>query len=334
MMLCSKFERADYNLELNVVREELKMKSPESFIEKVAFSGSAYERNVDHISYHKPKCLAYDAVVDYYHKYYTPQNIVLSIVSSIPFETIRRYVSTTHFAKDLPRPKRILPILNPSLGTLDSNCESNFYLKSGKGETARVEIGVRVCDQFKDREFHILNVLRNVVSNSMSSRLFVELREKRGLTYRSGSYMTLYETAGIFVLYAISDVSRLIKDGKSSHPGVIPVMFDILDELIKHGIKESELKMAKQSIKDTLKMESVAGGDKCAYNGVRVILNNDTEVLSNSEMYGKYYNAITKSDVNEIIAKYFASRRFFYSVVGGKLPSTTTLTKYLSHQNR
>jgi predicted Zn-dependent peptidase len=330
MMLKSKFVEKEYKLELNVVREEMKMDKPKSFIELLAFNGSAYANWVDHESYHKPGTLPYKNVMDYYHQYYVPQNIVISVVSSIPFDTIVRHISTTPFTEQLPRLFKSLPILNNTLGSLDGHCESKFIFKSGQGDTANIEIGVRVCDQFNDSEFHALNVLRHIISSSMSSRLFVELREKRGLTYRSGTNMTLYETAGIFVLYAISDVDRLIQDGKTKHKGTIPVMFDILDDLIEHGVKESELKMAKNNIKDSLKMDSIAGGDKSAYNGIRVMLHNETDILSTSEVFDKCYKKITRTNVNEMIAKYFAERKYYFSVIGGKLPPTAVLTKFIS----
>jgi len=329
MMLRSKFNRAEYKLELNVVREEAKMRKQESFIEKLAFSGSAYANWIDHSSYHKPGCLRYEDVVDFYHQYYVPQNIVISVVSSVSFDTILKYIASTSFAEHLPRPQKILPIMNSTLGALDGHCESTYMLHSTKSDTARIEIGVRVCDQFKNDEYHALNTLRHIVSLSMSSRLFIELREKRGLTYRSGAYMTLYETAGIFVIYAISDVSRLVKDGKSGK-GTIPVMFDILDDLIEHGVKDPELKRAKTCIRDSLKMVTIAGGEKSAYNGVRVILHNDDDIMANSEVYDKCYKKITKTDVNKVIEKYFSKRHYYFSVVGGELPKPETLVGFLS----
>jgi len=328
MMLRSNFNKKEYNLELNVVREEMQLKQNDYSVEELAFSGTAYAKNVDHISYHTPGCLPYDDVIDYYHQYYVPQNMVLSIVSSISFDTAIKYISETPFVKRLSRPSKEIPIRNIHLGTLDEYRLPNYMLKSSAGDTANIEIGIRVCDQFKSDDYHALNVLRHVISNSMSSRLFVELREKRGLTYRSGAYMTLYETAGVFVLYAISDVDRLIKDKHSE--GTIPVMVGILDDLVKHGVKDSELKMAKQHIKDSFKMNSIAGGDKSAYNGIRVMLHNETNILSNLEMFHKCYKHITKTDVNAIIEKYFADRKYYFAVTGGKLPKLS-ITDFLSH---
>jgi predicted Zn-dependent peptidase len=328
IMLKSKFERKEYKLELNVVREETKLDSIESYIENMAFNGSAYENWVDHPSYHKSGCLPYNKVLDYYHKYYVPQNMVLSIVSSIPFDTIIHYISGTSFTK---HPAYIIPITNPNLGVLISNCKSNYVLVPSNSETSRIEIGVRICNQFENDEFHALNVLRHIISGTMSSRIFVELREIRGLSYRSGSYMTLYETVGIFVLFAISDCTRLMKD--KSRMGTIPVMFSILDDLVKNGVKDGELKMAKQTIRESLKMESVAGADKSSYNGIRVMLHNETEkdIMSNGEIYEKCYKKITKSNINQVIQKYFAGNNYYLSIIGGKLPNVSELMSAFPH---
>jgi len=331
MMLHSKFDKREYKKELNVVKEEAKMRKKDSFIEYLAFNGTAYEHWVDHEKYHQPGCLPYDAVVDYYHQYYVPQNIVLSIVSSIPFDTLIRYVSTTPFNERPLRKINTPPILNVNIGNAPG-CKPNFTLKPNGGDTTRIEIGVRVCDQNNTEEANILNVLRHIISSTMSSRLFVELREKRGLTYRSGSYMNLYESIGVFTIYAISDTERLIDDPANKQRrknGVLPALFGILDNLIEHGVKEKELKMAKQNIRDTLQMEHIASGDKASYNGMRLMLHNDMDILPNSEIYEKHYKKITKSDVNAVIQKYFAPKIYYLSLDGGKLPKMDVIADFL-----
>ena len=77
-------------------------------------------------------------------------------------------------------------------------------------------------------------------------------------------------------------------------------------------------------------MDSIAGGDKSAYNGIRVMLHNETDILSTSEVFDKCYKKITRTNVNEMIAKYFAERKYYFSVIGGKLPPTAVLTKFIS----
>ena len=75
---------------------------------------------------------------------------------------------------------KVAPILNCNLGTLEGQCESNYMLKSEPGDTARVEIAVRVCDQFNNEEYHALNILRNIVSNTMSFHRIAAIGGKLG----------------------------------------------------------------------------------------------------------------------------------------------------------
>jgi len=328
MMLLPKFDKAEYVSERFVVKEEVQMQKPDSYVEKLLFSGTPYENWIDHSSFHTPGCLPYDAVVDLHRKYYIPQNMVVSIVSSIPFATILRYLAPTAFSKMLPCPNSIRPIMNSAPTSIQSfSCESKYTFQSSESKTSRVEIGVRVCNQFQTTEYPVLNVLRNIVAGSMSSRLFIELRETRGLTYNSGSSMILYEPAGVFIIHAITDTDRLLKDG--SKPGVLPVLFRIIDDLILHGVKDSEVKHAKTRIREQLQMSSIAGEDRSGYNGIRVMLHNEEKILTNEQMYSKLYKNIDKSDVDEIIHKYFSTKQFYFSVVGGKLPKKSELIQFL-----
>jgi hypothetical protein len=176
-------------------------------------------------------------------------------------------------------------------------------------------------------EHPVLNVLRNIIGGSMSSRLFVELREKRGLTYNSGAYISLYEPAGVFIIHATTDTSRLLKDG--SNPGVVPTLFGVIDDLILRGVKESEVKHAKTRIREQLQMRSIAGEGRSGYNGIRVMLHNEDSILTNAQMYERLYKDVEKRDIDEIIQKYFASKQFYFSVIGGKLPKRSELTKFL-----
>jgi predicted Zn-dependent peptidase len=335
MMLHSKFDKREYKKELNVVKEETKMRKPDSFVEYLALNGTVYEHWVDHEEYHKPGCLPYDAVVDYYHQYYVPQNIVISIVSSLTFNTIVRFLQKTSFSERQLRKIHTPPVLNVNIGS-SLSCNPDFIFIPNGGSTTRIEIGVRVCDQNNTEDANRLNVLRHILSATMSSRLFVELREKRGLTYRSGSYMNLYEMAGVFIIYAITDTERLIHDNGNTtnknagkNRGVLPVLFSILDDLIKQGVTEQELKMAKQNIRDTLKMEQIASGDKASYNGIRVMLHNDTNILPNSDIYEKHYKHITKTDINAVIRTYFAPKLYYLSLNGGKLPKPDKIIEFL-----
>lgn len=68
-------------------------------------------------------------------------------------------------------------------------------------EQAHVIIGCPGIDRLDDRRF-ALGVLNNVLGGGMSSRLFQEIREQRGLAYSVYSYASQYADSGLFAVYA------------------------------------------------------------------------------------------------------------------------------------
>ena len=77
-------------------------------------------------------------------------------------------------------------------------------------------------------------------------------------------------------------------------------------------------------------MNSIAGEYKSHHNGILIMLHNETVITPNDEVFSKYYKSITKSDVNAIIHKYFSSRNYYFSAIGGKLPKSSDIIQFLS----
>jgi len=94
------------------------------------------------------------------------------------------------------------------------------------------------------------NLLANILGGTMSSRLFVEIREKRGLAYAVSADVDRYRDTGSFQIQAGLDRKRL--------PEALGVMAHELKKIIEQGITEEELEEAKSNIrgKFTLKLEN------------------------------------------------------------------------------
>ncbi len=82
--------------------------------------------------------------------------------------------------------------------------------------------------------FYILNM---VLGNSMSSRLFQEVREKRGLAYSIYSFLNSYEDGGLFGIYAAAEISKIRE--------VATVIKEEMERMFSDGITEGELLRAK-----------------------------------------------------------------------------------------
>lgn len=93
-------------------------------------------------------------------------------------------------------------------------------------------------------ETYSLILLNNVLGGSMSSRLFQEIREERGLAYSVYSYHSSFKEAGTFTVYT------------GTAPEQVGQVFDIVAHVLRdvadHGITEKELKKGKEQLKGSL----------------------------------------------------------------------------------
>lgn len=89
-----------------------------------------------------------------------------------------------------------------------------------------------------------LVLLNNVLGGSMSSRLFQEIREERGLAYSVYSYHSSYKEAGTFTIYSGT---------AAEHVGqVFDIVTHILRDVAENGITEKELNKGKEQLKGSL----------------------------------------------------------------------------------
>lgn len=153
----------------------------------------------------------------YMKRRYRGGNVLLSIAGNVDLEAVRALAEETlagipagNGQTSLPKPR----------GTSEKH-------EIGKEvEQVHFCIGGDACSA-QDDETYVLRVLDALLGGGMSSRLFQEIREKRGLAYSVGSYSLNYEAGGAFVVYGgtspktwgqveslvHSEVKRLIHDG-------------------------------------------------------------------------------------------------------------------------
>lgn len=125
----------------------------------------------------------------------------------------------------------------------DAVVETRLHVLERDTEQAHIAWGVNALKATDDDRF-VLSVLDVVLGGGMSSRLFQEIREKKGLAYAVGSYHQLFEDAGLFGVYAgtrpnnAEEVIRLVKQQ--------------VDSVRTEGITADELSLAKDALKGSL----------------------------------------------------------------------------------
>ncbi len=176
--------------------------------------------------------LSRDRVLDYVGRQYVPNNMVVSIAGNVTED-------------------EVIDLLEGNLATLKSGSPTSWFAEERNANGPRVSIINRRTEQshisigmygaplgHPDR--YALDLLSVLFGESMSSRLFMELRERQGLCYDVNSYVTHFLDAGSFGLYAAVDPSN----GKKA----VAALMDELKRLVE-GIPEEELTKARELAK-------------------------------------------------------------------------------------
>ena len=107
---------------------------------------------------------------------------------------------------------------------------------------------------YRDPDFHAVSVLSTLLGGGMSSRLFQEVREKRGLVYSIYSFPSSYTDTGLFGIYAGT--------GAAEAHEILPL---VCAELMKvgHGIDDAELARARSQLKAGILMALESTSARC-----------------------------------------------------------------------
>jgi predicted Zn-dependent peptidase len=314
-----------------VIEENVKSENDPSEIimnhsDAILYKGSSFEYPVDNVSYHHKKdVLQYSKVVEFYHNYYKPENIVFSIVSDLSFERILRMLKNTDFNRKKKPALQPTYIESPRLFSLSTiqNMEIDIVKKKGI-ENILITIGFRVCGS-SNNDKYILEFVKYLLSNTTTSRLYLDLREKRGLVYGSNIYTEYYDEIGDFTIFTQTDKDKIIRDKSSSRKGLIPSLVLILNDLVRNGITEKELHTIKGYLKGSSIMSIEDINEQCEYNGVEEIMKSkykeQEDTVSILDIYDRFYKKITISEINKTIRKYFTSSNMVICLLGETVPS-------------
>lgn len=178
-----------------------------------------------------------DDVHGHYLQHYRARDLVVTVAGAVEHDILIDRVSralSEHGWQDepsAPRPRRVAMPVDIAAGGIG--------IVERPLEQANLFLGMRGIVATDPRRFD-LSVLNTVLGAGMSSRLFQEIRERRGLAYSVYSFASSYSDAGAFGMYA----------GCAPHkaPTVAALMLDELGRIAADGITDDELDRAKGQI--------------------------------------------------------------------------------------
>jgi predicted Zn-dependent peptidase len=193
--------------------------------------------------------------------------------------------------------------------------ESRFFYKHKETEQYHVSLGsLGIPAKSDDR--YAMAALNNVLGGGMSSRLFQEVREKRGLAYAVFSYHQGYSDAGAIKTYVGSTTGNVEE--------AVKVIADQLQRVQEETITGEELDRTKQQLKSStlLALESTAA----RMNRIGRSVITDTELLTPEEIAARI-EAVSADDIQRLARKHLNLDHMYLSAVG---PKELDLGKYLN----
>ncbi len=267
MLRYSKFDPVEVEKERGVIIEELGvlMDTPHQrvdvLIDEVIWPNQPLGREVMGTK-ETVSALSREMMLSYLSHQYVPSNTVVSIAGNISHEEVVASISDAFGDWPGGRPEAWYP-------ANDDQEAPRICLERRDTEQAHICLGIRGLSITHPDRF-TLNLLNIILGEGMSSRLFLEIRERRGLAYDIHSYVNHYLDSGSIIIYA-GVTPKLVGDAIEA----------ILVELnrLKEDIPESEIIKAKElgkgrlmlRMEDTRSVAGWMGGQELLTGHIRTV---------------------------------------------------------------
>lgn len=305
MFFNSTFDEIELKKEKNVVYEEIKMyeDTPDDIVHDLLSKATYGNHPLGYPILGTEETLAKfesDTLREYMDQYYTPENVVISVAGNIS----ESFISEVE--------KQFGSFETSQKGTeVGAPAFMNQKLARKKDtEQAHLCIGFDGL-QVGHEKIYDLIVLNNVLGGSMSSRLFQDVREQKGLAYSVFSYHSSFQDNGMLTIYGGTGRAQL------------DVLFETIQETLatlkKEGITAKELTNSIEQMKGNLMLSLESTNSRMSRNGKNELLLGRHRSLD--EMI-EMINEVTEDNVNALAKQLFTDD---YSIAlispDGKLPS-------------
>ncbi len=230
-------------------------------------------------------------------KFYIPSNMIVSACGAITHADTLRWCEK-YLVKESK--KKTLPFQKAK--TLQAKPRFNFYHQ--KTKQSHIALGFHSFSRLHPDRY-ALDLLNIVLGANMSSRLFEEVREKRGLAYAIRSDVQKHQDTGAFV------INMGVENGKASR--ALDVVLRELDKIHGKEVGEGELNRAKEFFKGQFLLALEESLNHMLWMGEKLLtikhIPDINEIL-------KKINSVSGRDLKNVAKKIFSSRHLNLAVIG------------------
>ncbi|MFK2825044.1 pitrilysin family protein [Bacillus sp. B190/17] len=258
MFFNSSFVEEEMNKEKSVIAEEIKMyeDTPDDIVHDLLSKAVYKNHPLGYPILGTEETLASftrEKLKQYMHNMYTPDRVVISIAGNVNEQLIKQAV-------------KLFGSYEGGSRLTNHTAPETFTEKvSRKKETEQAHL----CLGFEGlpighQNVYSLIVLNNILGGSMSSRLFQEVREQRGLAYSVFSYHSSFQDSGLVTIYGGTGANQVNE--------LFETIQETLAVLKAEGISEKELRNSKEQLKGSLMLSLESTNSRMSRNGKNELL--------------------------------------------------------------
>lgn len=238
-----------------------------------------------------------DDFVSYMDSLYSPKNMVLVFAGNLPKnlnDIVNKYFSEL--------PQRAQYKFKPFKKIKQTKPKVNVFYK--KTDQANFVLGVLGYDRH-DKKRYAARLLGVILGEGMSSRLFIQVRERRGLAYHVSCDHYSYMDSGAMAVYAGLKLEKVVEG--------MEVIVAELEKVAREKVTEDELKKGKEMIRGRLAIASESTNFLAQYFGTEFVLEGEIETF---EEYLKRIDEVTRADIQNVAEELFQKQKYNLQVLG------------------
>jgi len=303
MLHNSKFDPVEMDRERGVIIEEINMYEDnplmyiEDLFEQVTFRGTSLGRDIagprENI-----RNISREQLHGYYKKYYYPSNAIFGIAGKFSEEQAVKLVDR-YFPIGSKRQRVKINKIKKI-----KQAQPGVIVKHQKAEQVQLVLGWRGISVVNPN-YIFPRVIGNILGGNMSSRLFIEIRERMGLCYSIKSWVHGYEDISAFRIQAGLNKDKI-------EEAVMAIKSEV-SKMKNKGISNEELSRAKENIRGRMILSLENASNHLSFLTSQEILGKKLEDLE--DVFAKL-NKVTRKDVNNAIKRLINWKQVNLAIIG------------------
>ncbi|MFC1517743.1 M16 family metallopeptidase [Candidatus Margulisiibacteriota bacterium] len=297
----SVFDEKEMNTEKKVVIEEINMyeDTPDELIHDLSAQNIWQHHPLGRAIIGEKKAihnLTRKRVLEYVHKFYVPKNTYIAIAGNIKHEKIIEQVQNLLGGMQGEKPKENHhedPHVKPGIEVVRRETEQAHLCLATKGVS------------YEDDDRYAISLLSSIIGGTMSSRLFQNVRERKGLVYSIYSYQSFYKQAGLFTVYA----GTRIDNSKE----VVDLILHEFSDIKKNAVSEKELTRAKEQLKGNMVLNLETSNSRMGWINKSQFYYG--RIVPIDEVFEKI-DKVTREDIQRLANEIFIPERLNLTAIG------------------